>query len=114
MIPYSSYKNSWAAVVTSVSQNVLDLAVSGISLTLSRTKVVDFTTRIRVEPYSIIYALYDDPLLSWRNILLPFQLTIWMTVIVSIFSISVLLVLAVRFTRLQGMNITLSYFVTVS
>lgn len=114
MIPYSGFKNSWAAAVRAVSKNILDWAISGITLTLPRTKYVDFTSGIRVEPYSILYALYDDPWLSWKNILLPFHFYIWITLTATVIVISFLLYVAVNSAKKdKDPPITLTYFIKV-
>lgn len=99
-------------MIHAITNGYIDWAIGGITITFSRSKVVDFTNYINTEPYVVLYTINYDPWMSWLNVISPFQVGVWIILIVSIILISFLLLLSMHVTK-RNTYYKLRYFVQV-
>lgn len=110
---FSNLTNSWVSIIEAVNNRTLHWAVGGITVTISRTEHVDFTTFLQNEAFTVMYSVSEDPWMSWKNIVLPFQFAVWLALIFAIFVISSLFYAAMQLTGYRG-KIRVGYFMQVS
>lgn len=90
LVNYSNDHDPWESMIKAVKNQDLHWAISGISVTIERLKVVDYTVLVRSEPYTALYSRYEDPWKSWKNIVLPFKLSVWMALLVLVLVVTLL------------------------
>lgn len=100
-------------MVNAVKNRKVDWACGGITVSLDRIKVVDFTNFIRPEPYTALYSVYEDIWMSWENILMPFQLELWLLLIGTTCIISLLMHVSLKFTH-GGKSFSFLYYMQVN
>lgn len=106
-------ENNWMAIIQAIRNGSLDWAIGGITSTIKRLQVVEFTNYIHTEPFVVLYSVYDDPWMSWQSIIIPFEMTVWIVLLSSIVIICCLCVVTMRQTKVRQ-KITFYYFVQVS
>lgn len=105
--------NTWEYAINVIKNNALDWAVGGISAAIKRFEVVDFTNYIHTEPYVVLYSIQDDPWMSWKNLITPFNMSIWTMLIFTNFTIASIFIIAVKSCR-PNTKISFLHFVQVS
>ncbi|ELU12035.1 hypothetical protein CAPTEDRAFT_47572, partial [Capitella teleta] len=65
----------WNGMVGEVHRGEADMAMSGIGISESRSKVVDFTSPHCVEPSAVAIRLYPT---KWRYFIEPFGPIVWL------------------------------------
>lgn len=113
MIEFNETENAWNSAIEAVRNGTLSWAVGGISASMKRLGIVEFTTHVNTEPFVVLYSVYKNPWMSWRNIVLPFKMIVWLSLISTIIAISSLFFLAVTKTEIN-LNIKFNYFFHVS
>lgn len=103
----------WKEMVDAVRDRKVDWAVGGITLSLDRIAVADFTHFIRPEPYTALYSIYEDIWMSWQNILMPFELSLWIVLTITTSIIACLLYSSIKFTH-QKSKYGLLFYMQVS
>lgn len=106
-------ENNWMSIIESIRNGSLSWAIGGITSTIKRLQVVEFTNYIHTEPYVVLYSVYDDPWMSWLSVIIPFELPVWIVLAISVIIISCLFLISMRKTKL-GNSIPFYYFVQAS
>lgn len=102
----------WKSMVDAVRDKKVDWAVAGITSSQERMKIADFTHFIRPEPYTALYCIYEDIWMSWENILMPFEMAVWIVLAMTTTLIAFLLYLSIKVTH-EEEKLGLAYYMQV-
>lgn len=112
LIEFKDMPDIWKEMVDAVSHRRVDWAVGGITESLDRIKITDFTHFIRPEPFTALFSVYEDIWMSWQNILMPFQLVVWIVLSGTTLAIALLLYSTIKLTY-DGKNKSLLFYMQV-
>lgn len=87
--------------------------MGGISASIRRLEDVEFTNYIYLDHFVALYSIYSDPWVSLQNVILPFEMKIWIYLIGAVFVTSFILFIAITKTE-SDVNIQYGYMLQVS